>query len=442
MQRHLVAAVAFTFLLTASGGADAETRFFLFVSHDVPSQPLIDAAVREAQRAGPPAAPELTRRRLSQAFPKLFDASPPGARTMVNAELKAGTAAHYATNFDQAEVHFARAFELAFADPELLDGSLVIIKRLADGAALRYANATVASKDVPEARRRFREFIRRFPSAEPTRTEHPPPVMKVWEALQAEVMARTGMLTVHVEPLDLERSGNCQLIVGGASIGRLPLAGPVALPVGEHLFQVRCGLQRSWVQRVSLAEEPLTVRVPVRAMLAARAESRSGGIVLTRPSEGDSAALVSAISEAAGFDGAVIVQTAIDAVLIGRWERGAVGPSIALKGDLTQDNITDVGGYSPDSGGGGRVWTWVLGGVGAAALLGGGIANAAYLSEQDDPSADVDTLDTLQTVSTALYVTGGVLLVTGVVLYFVEGDDEDSASSSVSAGPGGLSVAF
>ena len=39
---------------------------------------------------------------------------------------------------------------------------------------------------MQEARRQFREFVRRFPTAEPTRTEHPPPVLKVWEELPAE----------------------------------------------------------------------------------------------------------------------------------------------------------------------------------------------------------------------------------------------------------------
>ncbi len=441
---HLIAAATLALTVLAPAAADAETRFFLFVSHDVASQGLIDAALREAQTVGPPAAPEASRKQFEQVFPKLFDAAPSVERGAISDALKAGTAAHYATNFDQAEVDFARAFELAYSNPELLDGSLVIIKRLADGAALRYANATVASKDVPDARRQFREFVRRFPAAEPTRTEHPPRVMKVWEALRREVMADTGDVTVHAEPLDLERSGNCQLLVGGAELGRLPLSRPVALPTGPHLVQVRCGLQHSWVQRVLVADEPLTIRVPVRAMLSARAESRSGGIVLTRPAEGDTGALVTAITEAAGFDGAVVVQTAVSSVYIGRWERGAAAPAISLEGDLEQDNITSVGSYSSTpAGGDGRVWTWVVGGLGAAAVIGGVVANVAYVDRQEPHIPDDGTQTGLRGAATALYVTGGVLLATSVILYFVEApDDGDNDGIALRPSPGGIRVAF
>lgn len=422
--------------------ASAESRFFLFVAHEVPSQALIDSAIQQAQLAGPPVGADVSRARLSRVFPHLFDAAT-GERTTVSGELKAGTTAHYATNFEQAEIHFSRAFEAAFARPDLLDASPMLIRRLADGAALRYANATAATRDVPEARRRFKEFVRRYPSAEPTRTEHPPPVLELWEKLRDEVLASTGPLMVHLQPLELERSGNCRLLVNGAEVGRMPLAGPVEVPTGEQFVQATCGLQRSWLQRLDVRAEPITVRIPLRAMLATRAESRSGGLVLTQPEEGDSSALVEAVSAAAGFDGAVIVQTAVSKVLIGRWERGSASPSVAYSGQLADSDITNVTKYdAADSSGGGRVFTWIVGGLGLAALGGAIGTNVAFNSEFNSDAPDREALDTLQTASTALYITGGALLVTSIVLFFVEGGGDDDASASVRGGPGLIHVTF
>ncbi|TNF30191.1 MAG: hypothetical protein EP329_14125 [Deltaproteobacteria bacterium] len=425
--------------LLAAPPALAESRFFLFVTRDVPSQSLIDSAIGSAQAAGPPVPAETSRERLGRAFPQLFEA-PSGERATIAAELQAGTAAHYATNFAQAEDHLARAFEIAYARPELLDQSADLVQKLSDAAALRYRNATAATKDVPEARRRFREFVRRFPHAEPTRTEHPPPVYALWEELKAEVLASAGPLMVHVQPLDLERSGSCRLLVNGAEIERMPLAGPIQLPTGPQSLQVVCGLQRSWLQRVDVRREPLTVRVPIRAMLAARAESRSGGLVLTRPEEGDASALVDAVSEAGGFDGAIVVQSASETVHIGRWERGATAPSIGYTGSFDADGISGVHLYDAN-GGADHTAAFVVGGVGAAALLGGIGLNLGYLAERGSSAPDQGTLDSLQTASIVMYGAGAALLVTGLVLYLVE-DGSPSSSAGVSGGPGGVRVAF
>lgn len=428
-----------TALWAVAPPAQAESRFFLFVTRDVPSQSLIDSAIKSAQDAGPPVTSEVSRERLGAAFPQLFEA-PTGERATISSELHAGTAAHYATNFPQAELHFSRAFEIAYLRPELLDQRPDLVQKLADAAALRYRNATAAGTDVPEARRRFREFARRFPGAEPTRTEHPPPVYALWEELREDVLSSSGQLMVHVEPLDMERAGNCRLLVNGAEIERMPLAGPVRLPTGPQLVQVTCGLQRSWLQRVAVRGEPLTVRVPIRAMLAARAEFRSGGLVLTQPSEGDASALVEAVSEAGGFDGAVVVQSASETVHIGRWERGASAPSIGYTGSFDADGISGVHKYdaggSPD-----HTVAFVLGGVGAAAILAGVGTNVGYLSERGSGDPDPGTLDSLEAASVVLYSVGAALLVTGVVLYFVD-DGSSSDSAGVSGRPGLVHVSF
>lgn len=436
-----IAVLATLALLATAGAVRADSRFFLFVSTKAPSQSLVDSALTVAQSAGPPVAPDVSRERMTRAFPQLFG-SATGDRGTIESELSAGTAAHYATNFRQAEVHLARAFELAYRHPELLESSETTIQRLTDGAMLRYANATAASEDVPEAERRLREFARRFPKAEPTRTDHPPRALEQWDKLHAEVLAETAQLSVTVLPLELERTGTCKLILNGANVATLPMAGPLVVPVGEQMLQVRCGLQRSWMQRVELRREPLVVRVPVRAMMSARAEARSGGVVMTAPEQGDPAALIEAICDATRFDGAIIVQTAPDVAYAGRWERGSLGPSIELKGDVERDSIIDVKRYSGASSGGGRVWTWVAGGVGLAAIAGGVVANVLYADEVED-AYDADKANSLQTAATALYITGGALLVTSVILFFVEGGDSEAAAASLSTrAPGSVLVRF
>ena len=192
---------------------------------------------------------------------------------------------------------------------------------------------------------------------------------------------------------------------------------------------------------VELRREPLVVRVPVRAMMAARAEARSGGVVMTAPDQGDPAALIDAICDVTPFDGAVIVQTASEVVYAGRWEQGAVAPSMDLRGDVDRESIVNVKQYHGGGDGGGRLWTWVVGGVGLAAIAGGVVANVLYVDEVNGDNDD-DKVSSLRTASTALYVAGGALLVTSVILFFVEGDDDPSAASLTTGAPGSLMVRF
>ncbi|HEX4384727.1 MAG TPA: hypothetical protein VH083_17330, partial [Myxococcales bacterium] len=84
--------------------------------------------------------------------------------------------------------------------------------------------------------------------------------------------------------------------------------------------------------------------------------------------------------------------------------------------------------------GGGRVWTWVVGGVGVGALAGGLIAGLAFKSADDaykqrladDPTvfpslkAQYDANKTLGRDATILVIAGGTLVAAGAVLYFFE----------------------
>jgi hypothetical protein len=106
----------------------------------------------------------------------------------------------------------------------------------------------------------------------------------------------------------------------------------------------------------------------------------------------------------------------------------------------------------------------IVGGVGVAALIGGGVTGFLGMSKQSDlddrcPNeqchftsdaekasleSDQDSLDTLATLTTALLVGGGVLTATGVTLYIVGGPSSETEKVSVAPtfGPGvaGLSA--
>jgi hypothetical protein len=220
------------------------------------------------------------------------------------------------------------------------------------------------------------------------------------------------------------------------------MSGPVQVPSGEHHLQVRCGAQSSWLMRLDADGRPRTLRIPVRAMLAARGDTETGGIVLVDPGERDSAVLVDLVSEATGLAGAGVARTATAKVEFGRWEAGMSGPTVDNVGAIDGGYIVSVRRAGGNEGPSGRVWTWVTGGVGLAALGGAIATNVVYEDERSSGSSD-EELSGLQAASTALYIAGGALLVTSVILFFVEGGEgQDRAARFGSSAPGLVHVRF
>lgn len=440
-----------TALAWSGGTASAsEGFFFLLMTSEPPDQGLVVAAHREATRATPTLPPDEARVRIGAAFPRLFGTSRLVDRNVIEGDLKVARSSHLGGQFQESEDAFARALATVLAQPEALSGQAPLLQRLVDGAALRYTNALARKRPEAEARAQLVEFLRRFPFASPTVSEHPPTVIKVWGEAREAVRLSTGALVVNVHPLELERSGTCRLHVNGAEVVDLPMPGPLALPTGEHVMQVRCGAQASWLQRVELASIPRALRVPVRAMLAARGDIQTGGIVLVDPGERDSAVLVDALSEATGLTGAVVARTATAKVEFGRWNAGMSGPTVENVGAIEGTDIVGVKRASttgPPEGAGGRVWTWVAGGVGLAAVGGAIVTNVLYEDERQAGKPQSE-LEGLQTTSTVLYIAGGALLATSIVLFFVEGGSSSGSSSSsfapglASPGPGLVEVRF
>lgn len=442
---------AFVALLAFAGSAHAsapspqtggtERRFFLFITPDPPLGTLVETAHRDAQKWAPTEAAETSRAILGKAYPRLFDAGRSADLRALETDLKAGTDSHYNASFAAAEGHFARAIDFAFNEPEVLATNPDVLPRLANAAALRYKNAISMKSEPAKAMGELERFARRFPSLSITSTEHPPNIVAAWDEAQKKVRGASGTLSLSVHPTDFERSGECNVFVNGVRFGTTPLAGPVQLPQGDHQVQVRCGNRASWLQNVAISQRGVSRIVPVRAMLGARGDFATGGIVLVAPSEGDASTLVTAISQAAGFNGAVVIRTTVDKLELGRQDMGTAGPSREATARVEGDSISPwkkVEAFS-DSASSGDVspWQWVTGGVGVAALAGGIIANVLYVN---DFNADKrDNLDTLASASVIGYVAGGALLATSVVLFIVDASNSlGAAQSNFAPGRGGL----
>jgi hypothetical protein len=424
-------------------GARADDRFLLVVTEDTPGPALVASAYRGAQAVEATALPDMARERLARAYPRLFAAGKTATRASIDAELKAARDAHYQANFEAAETHFRAAMDLAYGEPELLAESARLLQQLADAAAVRFRNTLARGRPEPEARGELHAFVKRFLTVTPTSADHPPAVLAEWERGRQAALADPGLMSVSVRPLDLERGGGCRLFVNGGEVATLPLPGPVRIARGEHLVQVQCGLQRGWLQRVRVDDKRVSLVVPVQAMVAARADPDTAGILLVAPEEGDEAGLVTAVAEAAGFVGAVAVRTAVGRMEFGRHDAGSSGATREAVASLIDGNlgaVERVGGRAPASTFG--PWPWVIGGVGVAALATGLALNLVYVDTKDsDPDAAA-----LQTPSTVMYVTGGVLVATGIVLLVVDAASSDAPGSArgpvTSAGPGGVAIRF
>ncbi len=427
--------------------ARAEGHFFLFVGDEPPQPALVQAAFRETIQPRPnqqrqlPLAAGASRERLGKVFPRLFAGGNSVDRTAFEGELKAARGAHFNGQFQESEAGFVRAFDSVKNEPEIL-ADAKLFQRLVDGAATRYKNSLARKRPKTEARAQIQNFLERYPMASPTASDHAPEVVTAWNEVRAELKKGFGSLLVNVHPVELERGGGCKLYLNGAEVADLPLPGALAVPRGEHLLQVRCGPQLGWLQRIAVGAAAVSVRVPVRAMLSARGDAGSGGIVLSAPSEGDASALVDAISTACELDGAVVVVAATQRAKFGQWQPNSDQPALDLIGDV--DGVTIVGvrtmakGSHDEVDSGGRVWTWVVGGVGLATLAGAVVANVITA---DEINAGKDA-EGLKTTTVALYIAGGALVATGIVLFFVEGGDDDGESASFGPGPGGMMVRF
>jgi len=99
---------------------------------------------------------------------------------------------------------------------------------------------------------------------------------------------------------------------------------------------------------------------------------------------------------------------------------------------------------------GGRVWTWVAFGVGGAAAVGAAVTGSLALVMEDDvrsqcegsacpesTRSEIKTITTLGPVTDVLIGVAAAGVVTGVILYFVEGGDESETAVGLAPLPSG-----
>lgn len=446
MNRWSCSALLVALCATAvSSAAHAEDgHFYLFVAKDKPpSQELVESAWREGQKLSSCVSADGSKRRIGSAYPRLFGTSRAGDKAAIEGDFKTAKAAYFATDFDLAEMHFARAFDSVYGSPEVVAGSSTLAPRLADSAALRYTNALARKQTEAAAREQLQAFVTRFPTLSPTQTEHAPDVLAAYEQAKQVVVAGAGTLAVNVLPLELDKGGTCRVFLNGIEIGSVPQQGVASVPKGEHFVWVRCGTETSWVQRLTMKDGAIALTIPVRAMMATRADATSGGLVMTSPAEGDSSALVTAVAKSGRFVGAFIVRPQPPSkVDFGRWGEGDEAPTTFMRGNMSDKAITDLTTVreGPPATGNDSLspWPFVVAGAGVAALIGGGIANMSYLDDRDAGVQDLDA-----TPSLVIYGVGGALLITGVIMFVLDvTDDGDGTASVAPGGPGSLVVKF
>jgi tetratricopeptide (TPR) repeat protein len=91
-----------------------------------------------------------------------------------------------------------------------------------------------------------------------------------------------------------------------------------------------------------------------------------------------------------------------------------------------------------------RVWTWVMLGVGGAAGIAGGVIGGVSMSREADlkskcesqhcpasEKGEADTLERMNLTADILYGVAAAAVVTGIILFFVEPDDEGEAAVAV-----------
>ncbi len=215
-----------------------------------------------------------------------------------------------------------------------------------------------------------------------------------------EVLAEIQRLRVLVGVVEVQAPDGTELLVDGYSYGKTPFAGPVRVAAGEHEAVLRLGDEVLLEKKLGIA----------------------GGMTTT-------------LTAGAGS------------------EATAAPPGNKTK-QPAGEPVPEAG--EPEAGGGGRVWTWVALGVGAAALVGGGVTGGVAMGREKDLLADcpdnhcpaslkgeADTIQTMNLTADILYGVGAAAVIAGIVLFFVEPTGEAEAEVAVVPATGdglGLSV--
>jgi hypothetical protein len=212
-----------------------------------------------------------------------------------------------------------------------------------------------------------------------------------------EVLAEIQRLRVLVGVLEVSAPDGALLLVDGIERGSAPFTGPVRVAAGEHEVVLRGGDEL-------LLEQSVTV-----------AGGMTSGIEVEEPDAEQSAPQPATAPQ----------------------------PAAAPEPEPAEDE-------------GGRVWTWIALGTGAALVAGGAVAGGVSIGKEKDLeskcdggvcdsslASERDTVKSLNSTADILYGVGAAALVSGAVLFFVEPDGEEERPLAVAprVGPDGAGLA-
>jgi hypothetical protein len=204
-----------------------------------------------------------------------------------------------------------------------------------------------------------------------------------------EVLSEVQRLRLMVGVVEVKAPAGSELVVDGFSLGKTPFPGPMRVAVGGHVAVVMYDGKELLRQQINVAGGMTT------SLDAGETPAPAEAKVAPPPTS----------------------------------EAGATEASVkpVPKPDTAPTKEDDTGKK------GGRVWTWVMLGAGAAIVAGGAITGGISMGKEKDLEADckdkqcpegregdADTIRTMNLTADILYGVGAAAIVTGFVLFFVE----------------------
>ena len=215
-----------------------------------------------------------------------------------------------------------------------------------------------------------------------------------------EVLSEVQRLRLMVGVVEVKAPAGSDLVIDGYSHGTTPFPGPMRVAVGGHVAVVEYKGEEILRQQINVAGGMTTVLDAGEAPAAVVAPSTPAGeIATTEPTPTPEPAAEPAREEGSGK--------------------------------------------------GGRVWTWVMLGAGAAIVGGGAITGGISMSREKDLESkcdgtqcedslrdDADSIRTMNLAADVLYGVGAAAIVAGIVLFFVEPKDEETPTVALVPGNG------
>ena len=201
------------------------------------------------------------------------------------------------------------------------------------------------------------------------------------------------------------------IFVGDKEVAKTPTDAVIPLPPGSHAIRVTKEGYEDFSAFVSVSAGSA---VPIAAELRKKTPPEDSAVAA---GVGGTAAVAGGAAAASGTDAGITAPTESST------------PPAETKPLVTEQVVASTSAESP-----GRFWTWIALGAGGALVAGGAVTGVLALSKADDAQTSndsaADSAKTMALVADITLVLGAAAVVTGVVLFFVEGKGYDEKPSS------------